>query len=641
MKTFWDDQKYQALQELNNEWATHSEVSYSLKARQMPAFSWEHNELYGVTPNTFLSIRKKGSFFRKIFPKFTDTTRNIVMSHELGHAEQRKTLNRQLLREYDPYVSREIFSVDSYKNAIKRMATTLAIEKDAWDRAAENVTRVLGVDPRESSSLWRNIEKASSKSYEMTNNSTSFRKGVAKIAPKAIAKIQTQVSQLESYLSGNISKEQLLKKGWREASFEGWSITPDSVTEMLRSKKSILEERVRGFKELTEWLKSDESLTVDAILQEATNNPRDFLNKLDISEPSTSLQTTSDPAAIRAGKAKQAKKTKQISPPPQQAPTQQAPTQQAQAAAVKEVETIVETVKQSKAAAKVATEATEKVVASEATQAAREGIKKVVQKAKTTLSGAGLAGYGAIGLFTLLALNREQKKSEIAPRRREGRVQEHPRGYSNTRPAAVGASMLGAVAAGLGLLSKRASPTLRATLGIGGAALATMGVSRLYKDDPSVTVLGAAAAGAIATATTVMVNRHSHLGLKALRDFALKHGSTGTMNRTMAAAADVKKLFPGLNDLLSKEGFALGAGLVTFPAAHSIMVRHFAAEKRRTTDHGDSSFIAAWQDNKAGHTGMRKSNAPLFAYNPANQADVVFSGSLNSYYNSASIFGDS
>lgn len=245
-------------------------------------------------------------------------------------------------------------------------------------------------------------------------------------------------------------------------------------------------------------------------------------------------------------------------------------------------------------------------------------------------------GAGAAALFGIYALARKSHKQEISPRHRDAIVQEHPN-FNENRSIMRSVSMLGAISAGMGIVSRKGSPTVRASLAIGGAALLGLGAT-YKKNDPVTAVLGISTAGAAATLAYVLSNKYKTIGLQTLRNFVSKQGPKSTIDNTIAAISNVKKNFPGISGLISAESVALGAGLVTLPAVHSIMVKHFAAERRRNTDHGEVSFLPAWQDNKAGYQGLRKTNSPLFAYNPSNSAEVNFNGSVNSYYDSASVF---
>ena len=147
-----------------------------------------------------------------------------------------------------------------------------------------------------------------------------------------------------------------------------------------------------------------------------------------------------------------------------------------------------------------------------------------------------------------------------------------------------------------------------------------------------------AGAGAAATLMYALVSKKGTAGLKALKSMLQRQGPKAAVDAAENAVRDIRNTFPMVQRLLSNEGLALGAGLVTLPAAHSIMVKHFANERRSQTDHGDVAFMPAWQDNKAGHTGFRRSNAPLLGLNNASAANVNFSGNVNTYYNSANVF---
>jgi len=316
-----------------------------------------------------------------------------------------------------------------------------------------------------------------------------------------------------------------------------------------------------------------------------------------------------------------------------------AASEEAKAAPVKAANEAIDATKAVKGAVAAAESAADTVTAKTTREVAKEAVEDIASKAKTGLSHAGMAGIGAAGLFGLFAMSRGERKSQIAPRRRKGQVHEHPRFDSFGRRSTIaGASMMGALVAGVGLATKRGSPATRAFMALGGAVGAGLGVSRLYKDDPAVATLGMATAGAAASLAYILVSKNSAAGLRSLRNFATKQGPKSVVQGALNAVTDAKNKFPLLDSFLSKEGLALGAGLITLPAAHSIMVKHFAAEKRRTTDHRDIAFMPAWQDHKAGHKGFRKNNNPLFASNASNTADVNFLGSLHSYYDSASIF---
>jgi hypothetical protein len=135
-----------------------------------------------------------------------------------------------------------------------------------------------------------------------------------------------------------------------------------------------------------------------------------------------------------------------------------------------------------------------------------------------------------------------------------------------------------------------------------------------------------------------LVSKRGTAGLKALKSFVSRQGPKASIDAAENAVREIRKTFPAVGRLLSSEGLALGTGLVTLPVAHSIMVKHFANERRNRTDHGDIGTMPSLQDNKAGHTGFRRTNAPLLAVNTANTANVNFSGNVNTYYNSANIF---
>lgn len=242
------------------------------------------------------------------------------------------------------------------------------------------------------------------------------------------------------------------------------------------------------------------------------------------------------------------------------------------------------------------------------------------------------AGVAALGISTFFS-------GSDSVRSRGAVVHEHPKGYDEGRSSSAGAgAMLGAIAAAISLRNKSLSPAARACIGIGAAVAGTVGLSHFYKNDSEPSILASVGAGAAATLAFLLVKNQKTIGIRALRDFASKHNSSRAVESFIGAHNDARKLFPGISELLSREGYSLGAGLVTFPVAHSIMVKHFAAEKRRAGDTSDTAFMASWQSNNAGQTNQKVSNAPLFRYNSANTADVNFSGSLNSYYNSASVF---
>lgn len=277
-------------------------------------------------------------------------------------------------------------------------------------------------------------------------------------------------------------------------------------------------------------------------------------------------------------------------------------------------------------------------IATAGTKAEVNAIQSAGKSALSELSHSKAAlGAGAVGIFAVLAMMRKHRRNEISPRRRDARVQEHPN-FDTDGSTIKGITMLGALAAGMGIISKKGSPAVRASLAIGGAAVAGLGLSIKGRQDPSVAVLGMASAGAAAALAYTLVGKQSPYGIKSLRDFLTKHGAKATIEGATTAIENTTSKFPGIGNLISKETAATAAGLITLPMAHSLMVKHFAAEKRLTTDHGDTSFMAAWQDHKAGSQAMKKSNAPLLDYNRANVADVNFSGQVNSYYNSAGVF---
>lgn len=213
-------------------------------------------------------------------------------------------------------------------------------------------------------------------------------------------------------------------------------------------------------------------------------------------------------------------------------------------------------------------------------------------------------------------------------RKRKGRVREHPDFSDKTVKSA---AIFGAALAGIAISAKKFNPKIRAGLAIGGA----IGLSSLAapkSTDPSATILGLAIAGAGAVFAHNLVSNKGLLGLRSLKSFLSKHSAAGPVQGATNAIKDAKKTFPVLDRLLSKHGLALGAGLITLPIAHSIMSQHFASMNRRTTDHREMAFASAWQNNQAGITSGRKSNATLFGNNQSNEVNLNFRGSVNSHY---------
>jgi hypothetical protein len=294
--------------------------------------------------------------------------------------------------------------------------------------------------------------------------------------------------------------------------------------------------------------------------------------------------------------------------------------------------------KQKNAAAAAA--ATNPVEGKAAAEALKDATAELASKGKTALSHAGLAGAGAAGLFALYALNRDSRKEQVAPRRRHGRVHENPKGYDDgVRSTAVASAALGAVFGFGAIATNKLNPVSRGYLALGAAIGGGILASAANKNaDSSSSILGMAGAGAAATLMYALVSKKGTAGLKALKSMLQRQGPKAAVDAAENAVRDIRKTFPMVQRLLSNEGLALGAGLVTLPAAHSIMVKHFANERRSQTDHGDVAFMPAWQDNKAGHTGFRRSNAPLLGLNNASAANVNFSGNVNTYYNSANVF---
>jgi len=294
--------------------------------------------------------------------------------------------------------------------------------------------------------------------------------------------------------------------------------------------------------------------------------------------------------------------------------------------------------KQKNAAAAAA--ATNPVEGKAAAEALKDATAELASKGKTALSHAGLAGAGAAGLFALYALSRDSRKEQVAPRRRHGRVHENPKGYDDgVRSTAVASAALGAVFGFGAIATNKLNPVSRGYLALGAAIGGGILASAANKNaDSSSSILGMAGAGAAATLMYALVSKKGTAGLKALKSMLQRQGPKAAVDAAENAVRDIRKTFPMVQRLLSNEGLALGAGLVTLPAAHSIMVKHFANERRSQTDHGDVAFMPAWQDNKAGHTGFRRSNAPLLGLNNASAANVNFSGNVNTYYNSANVF---
>lgn len=253
---------------------------------------------------------------------------------------------------------------------------------------------------------------------------------------------------------------------------------------------------------------------------------------------------------------------------------------------------------------------------------------------KGALSKTGMGLLGGAALFGIYAAARKHRKGEIAPRRRRGRVSNNPRGYGAGEVS--GVSMMGVALLGTGILAKGLPMPVRAALSLGGAVAMGLGLNKSRRTDPSVAALGMATAGAAAIAAYSLISKHSPEGLGALKSFLVRHSPGNAVKGAVAAAASVRKTFPGISKY-AIEGGAMAAGVVTMPMAHSIMVKHLAAEQRRTTDHGDTSFMAAMADHKAGYEGMRNSNAPKAEYDSRHDTSVNFSGSVKSYYDNGLI----
>lgn len=297
-----------------------------------------------------------------------------------------------------------------------------------------------------------------------------------------------------------------------------------------------------------------------------------------------------------------------------------------------------QTVAEAKGAQQALAQADTPVAGKAAVEAAKDAIKGLGNLEKGALSKAGLAGAGAAGAFAIWALARNERKSQISPRRRDANVQVAPESFdtTNRRSIAMGAMAAGAALAGAPI--KGISPQQRALLGIGGALGLAVGVGKATGQDTSSVVLGTAITGSIAAIAYSLLSKNGAKGVGVLRNFLTKHGPKAQLDAAALASQKAQNDIGGLTKYLSAQNIAIAGGLLTLPAAHSLMVKHFAAEKRRTTDHSDVAFLPAWQDNKAGSTKWRKSNDPLFVGNPSNNASVNFNGAIYSHYNSSSIF---
>lgn len=230
-------------------------------------------------------------------------------------------------------------------------------------------------------------------------------------------------------------------------------------------------------------------------------------------------------------------------------------------------------------------------------------------------------------------MSRRTRKSEIAPRKRQGIVHSNPKGYTTDFSGV--SSIIGASAAFSALAFQKASPGLRALMGIGGTAAMGAGLMMANRDDPNLAMASWGMGAVAGTLTYAMVSKKSPQGIRALRDTLTRQGHAAGVEAMETAVAQARKNFPLLGNVISTEGLALAEGITTVPMAHSLMMKVMASEKRRTTDHGDVSFMPSWQDNQAGYVTPRRSMAPQHAPQPSQSANVSFSGQVRSHYNSS------
>jgi hypothetical protein len=293
------------------------------------------------------------------------------------------------------------------------------------------------------------------------------------------------------------------------------------------------------------------------------------------------------------------------------------------------------------AAAESGTAAAERAEA-EAASAAGE----FLSKNKTVLTRAGAIGAAGLGLFALLAIGRAHRREEIAPRKRNAKVRANPGEYDpyERKKTGIISSLVGYKIAALGTAVPGLSGNARVYMGLGAAVGLSLGLGKSRKDDSAATAMGTLGAGAAAALTFLMTKKSSLRGLSALRNQLAKSGSKEALEAGMEAFREASKNFPGISKVISKDAIATeigaGAAFISFPIAHHLMVKNLAKEKRKYTDHGETSFMSAWQNNIAGSKGSRVSNAPLVDYNTANTATVNFSGGISSAYNTSNAFGE-